>query len=169
MGKLPYIDIDEWFEKRISIERSLDTILSYTRNIQRAVNLLGMENVGVFVFEELLDDPDRYYRNICDFIGIDVAKGLELTRQKCLNKRITEDQLEILQRISRSRWSRLMLRLKGRPYRKRIFMRNADDGIPAKVTLPRQFEKRISDAARDGNRWITENFSLHLEKYNYPL
>jgi len=169
MGTSPYIDIDEWLERRISNRKSLDKALSYSRNIQAAVNRLGKENVGVFVFEELISDPDRYYGAICDFIGIDVAQGLKLTRQKHLHKRITQDQVEYLQRLSNSSWNKLILKIKGQRSRRRLFNANAGDSVPAKVSLPWQWEQKISDATRAGNRWIAENYHLPLEKYNYSL
>ncbi len=113
MGNLPYIDIDEWLKRKISKKLTLEETFPYSRNIQAAVNLLGKENVGVFVFEELVNDPERYYSAICDFIGIDVAQGLELTRQRHLNKRITQGQVEYLQRLSNSTFYKLILKFKG--------------------------------------------------------
>ncbi len=170
MGGQPYIDIDEWLKRKIAKRKSLDNLFTYSRNIQTAVNLLGKENVGVFVFEELLDNPDQYYAAICNFIGIDVTQGLELTQQKHLQQRITQGQVEYLQRLSKSlSWGKLLLKIKGQKYRRRIFKANAGDGIPAKVSLPPQWEKEISDVTRAGNRWITENYHLPLSKYNYPL
>ena len=154
---------------RILKRNSLNEVLSYSRNIQAAVNLLGKENVGVFVFEELINDPDRYYGAICDFIGIDVAIGLRLTRQKHLHKRITQGQVEYLQRLSNSNWKKLIMKVKGPRSRQRLFGANDGDSVPAKVSLPSQWEQKISDASRAGNRWIAENYPLPLEKYNYPL
>ena len=57
MGNLPYIDIDEWLKRKTSKNLTLEEAFPYNWNIQAAVNLLGKENVGVFVFEELINDP----------------------------------------------------------------------------------------------------------------
>ena len=170
MGGQPYIDIDEWLKRKIAKRKSLDNVFTYSRNIQTAVDLLGKENVGVFVFEELLDNPDQYYAAICNFIGIDVTQGLELVRQKHLQQRITQGQLEYLQRLNKSlSWEKILLKIKGRKYRHRLLMTNEGDGLQAKVSLPPQWEKEISYVTRAGNRWITENYHLSLSKYNYPL
>jgi hypothetical protein len=169
MGNLPYIDIDEWLKRKISKNLTLEEVFPYSRNIQAAVNLLGKENVGVFVFEELINDPDRYYGTICDFIGIDVTQGLKLTRQRHLHKRTTQGQVEYLQRLSNSTWYKLILKFKGSQSRRRLIDANAGDGVHAKVSLPSQWERRISDATRAGNRWIAMNYHLYLEKYDYPL
>lgn len=169
MGNLPYIDIDEWLKRKISKNLTLEEVFPYSRNIQVAVNLLGKENVGVFVFEELINDPDRYYGTICDFIGIDVTQGLKLTRQRHLHKRTTQGQVEYLQRLSNSTWYKLILKFKGSQSRRRLIDANAGDGVHAKVSLPSQWERRISDATRAGNRWIAMNYHLYLEKYDYPL
>ncbi len=169
MGNLPYIYIDEWLKRRLGKNQTLEDVFPYSRNIQTAVNLLGKENVGIFVFEELINDPAKYYRAICDFIGIDIVQGLDLTRQKHLNKRITQGHVEYLQQLNNSTWNKWIIKIMGRQYRIRLFDANAGDGVPAKVSLPSQWEQRISDATRAGNRWITENYHLPLEKYNYPL
>ena len=170
MGDQPYIDIDEWLKRKIAKRKSLDNLFTYSRNIQTAVDLLGKENVGVFVFEELVDNPDQYYTAICNFIGIDVAQGLELTKQKHLHQRITQGQLEYLQRLSKSlSWGKLLLKIMGQKYRRLIFRANVGDGVQAKVPLPPQWEKEISDVTRAGNRWIIENYYLPLGKYDYPL
>ena len=170
MGYQPYIDIDEWLKRKIAKRKSLDNLFTYSRNIQAAVDLLGRENVGVFVFEELVDNPDQYYAAICNFIGIDVTQGLELTQQKHLQQRITQGQLEYLQRLSKSlSWEKILLKIKGEKYRLRLFMANAGDSVQAKVPLPPQWEKEISDVTRAGNRWIIENYHLPLGKYDYPL
>lgn len=169
MGKAPYIDLDEWLTRMVQTAGSLDAVFSYYRNIQVAVDLLGQENVGVFVFEELIEDPERYFGAVCAFMGIDVAKGLELTRQQHLHPRITQDQLEFLQRVNSSTWARLMLKFKGVRARRRLLKANAGDGAPARVSLPQHWEPKIADATRSGNRWLVENYHLSLERFNYPL
>jgi hypothetical protein len=169
MGNLPYIDIDEWLKRKVSNNLTLEEAFPYSQNIQAAVNLLGKENVGVFVFEELINDPDRYYSAICDFIGIDVSQGLELTRKRHLNKRITQGQVEYMQWLSNSTLYKLFLKFMGLQTRRRLLDANASDGVSAKVSLPTQWEQGISDATLVGNRWIAANYNLSLEKYDYPL
>jgi hypothetical protein len=169
MGNLPYIDFDEWLKMKISTNLTLEDVFPYSRNVKVAANLLGKENVGVFVFEELIKDPERYYSALCDFIGIDVAQGLELARHKHLHKRTTQDQVEYLQQLNNSTWTKLISKIMGRRYRECLFDANAGNGVLAKVSLPSRWERRISDATRVGNRWIAENYNLSLEKYKYPL
>jgi len=68
------------------------------------VNLLGQENVGVFLFEELLADPDSYYRSICEFIGIETAEGVRLSRQQHFNRSLTQKQFNRIREFNDSRW-----------------------------------------------------------------
>ncbi len=103
------------------------------------------------------------------FIGIDVAQGLKLTHQKHLQKRITQGQIQYLQGLNKSTWNKLMLKVMGSRFRKHVFDTKAVDGIPARVSLSLQWEQKISDTTRAGNRWIADNYNLPLEKYNYPL
>jgi hypothetical protein len=170
MGKLPYIDIDEWLKRKISTNKSLDDLLSYSKVIQKAVDLLGKENVGVFVFEDMISDPEKYYGGICDFIGIDKAQGLELTRQRHLNQRITQNQIEYLMRLNDSSiWHQVYLKMCGRHFRRRQLEAKTGDGIRARVSLSPKWEKEISNLTRAGNRWLAENYLLGLSEYGYPL
>jgi hypothetical protein len=167
----PYnFSIEKWLKRKDVIRNSIYSELSYSRNIQATVELLGKDNVGVFVYEDMINDPQQYYTNICNFIGIDVAEGLELIQDAHLHKRITQGQLAFLQELDNCTiWKRWLLIIKGQKYRRRLFRTNGGDGVPANVSLPSKWEKEIADVTRVGNRWLVDNYDLSLEKYGYPL
>jgi hypothetical protein len=169
MGNSSYVDIEKWLEHKYAKRRSPEEVLSYSLNIQTACNLLGRKNVGIFVFKQLVADPEQYYHGICEFIGLDGLHGLALTREKHLHRRITQGQVEYLQELNRSTGNRLFLRARSRKSRERLFDAKAVDGVPATATVPPQWEKQICDATRVGHRWIAENYSIPLEQYEYPL
>jgi hypothetical protein len=71
MGSSAFLSIDVWFEQRSGKSSLQCDVLNYTQNIKATIELLGKENVGVFLFEDLMNDPESYYRSISDFIGIE--------------------------------------------------------------------------------------------------
>lgn len=168
MGMKPYIDVDQWFEKRVARHDGLENVLTYSRNIETALELFGRENVGVFVFEELIANSEQYYSDICQFIGIDSDLGVTLASDKHNNKRTTKGQLDFLMKLNHQPLARLVATCKGRKYRKQLFETNSDD-VPAKATLSPHWKKEISETTKSGNRWLAETFNLDLAKHGYPL
>ena len=168
MGKSPYIDLDSWLKKLVLSRNSLDELFSYRANIEAAINLLGKDNVGVFVFENLINDPSQYYREILDFIGIDISQGLELTANSHLQPSMTQTQFSNLRRLDQPPiWRKLLL--KERKYRRYVFKAGADNGAPVNIALPTHWKKGIADATRSKNRWIANNYGLPLGEFGYPI
>jgi hypothetical protein len=168
MGLSPYVDVDEWFARKIRRQGAQD-VLNYAKNIQVSINMLGADNVGVFLFEDLMSDPEAYYRAISSFIGIDSEKALPLTRDKHLHKRISQKQVDWLKERQNSLWKGFLLRTKSVKTRKILFGQQVDDGPPAKVIISRELKQKLENQTRDGNRWLVENCGLPLQKYDYPL
>jgi len=173
MGSVPFLDIEDWFEKRVKFSRGIHNFLSYSQNIQSAVSLLGRENVGISLFEELKVNPEEYYHGICRFMGIDEKEGLQLSRQKHFNQRISQQQIDFLRKVSTSWWWRVLIQRKSIKERRRLFQsiaeKHPDNAMPAKISLTSRLEREIVAATREGNRWLVENLSLPLDKYNYPF
>ena len=173
MGNASYLGLEEWFSRKVdrqkSEEGSLESVFAYAKNIQTAVELLGRENVGVFLFEDLIKDPDLYYQRICEFIRVDPAEGVRVTKSVHKNKMTSQGQLKYMQKIGKSYWRNLFMMMGGEKYRRQMYRRNIGDGTPAKVSLPPSLDKNIRNATRSGNRWIADEFNLPLEELGYPV
>ena len=52
--------------------------------------VVGEENVGVFLFEELVNDSDAFAKRLCNFIGIDAQIGMQLLSKRHENVRKSE-------------------------------------------------------------------------------
>lgn len=173
MGPAFYLEIEDWFKKRVQFSRGIHNFLSYCQNIQSAISLLGADNVGVFLFEELQQNPDQYYRTICQFMGIDTEEGLALSHQKHLHKRMSQQQLDFLKTLNSSWWRRILVRRKPQKERKHLWERASSlyegEARPVQVSMPGRLEREIIAATREGNRWLADNLTLPLETYGYPL
>jgi hypothetical protein len=169
MGSPNSLVIDEWFDKRLRKGSTQCDALNYNQNIQASVDLLGKENVGVFLFEDLVSNPEAYYRSISSFIGIDADETCALSQHKHFHKRITQGQLDLIRQCD-SFWvgSVLLPRLSSR-MRRFLLDRAGKDSPSAKVGLTPALQEKISAETRDGHRWLIENFDLPLDKYDYPL
>lgn len=169
MGSIRRVDIDGWFENRMSKDSFQSKSLSYSQNIRASVDLLGKENVGVFLFEELLEDPEVYYKAISDFIGIDVDEVYTLSQQEHFNKRLTQGQLERITQLSSSYIYRVIDHCLSPRRRKKLLEIVKSNPVPARVELTPELRDKIVDSTLEGHRWLVDNFDLPLAKFGYPL
>lgn len=169
MGNSSFMEIDEWYSKMIAKRSGLAGVNGHLETIRLAAELLGKENVGVFLFEDLMKDPNRYYQSICEFIGVDVEEGLSLVGEKHLHKRISQEQLDWLRALNSSTWRKLWLRCSGHDRRRMAFNRFENDSSPARVKLSGAMTEAISAATKDGHRWLVDHYGLPLETHGYPL
>ena len=173
MGTAPFDEIEEWFKKRVKHRQGIHNLFCYSQNIQASIDLLGGENVGVFLFEELVENPEQYYRNICEFMGIDPEEGIKLSRKKHLNKRISQNQIDFLKTLNASWWRRMTIKHKPLKVRRHMMKQITDRHIgtltPARVFLPAELEQEITTTSQKGHQWLVEYLDLPLQKYGYPL
>lgn len=95
-----YAEIEVWYKNRMS--RFNNALLKYSECIKNTINELGRENVGVFLYEELQENPKAYYQSICEFIGIDSEIGVSLALGKHLYPRLSDPQLSYMRKIQSS-------------------------------------------------------------------
>jgi hypothetical protein len=82
------VDIDEWIQIDLNTPESKHFIRSlnfyYITNYYGA--LFGKENVHVFLFEELVNNPNRFAQDISGFLGINADQTLAILSDKHENK-----------------------------------------------------------------------------------
>ena len=171
MGGKIYLDLEEWYERYL--KHRPGKLANYSRNIRTSIEELGEENVGVFLFEGLQEDPAAYHSAICRFMGIDAAEGVRLTEHEHRNPRIAEHQLDRIRVIDRSFWKRRRFDRKTITEREidlgGAHLSNVSDPVPVEAEIPRRISAAVSEATREGNRWLVERLGLPLEEYGYPL
>ena len=164
-----FFNIDKWFENSCSRKGMKGNLLNYTQNIQASIELLGKENVGVFLFEDLIRNPESYYRSLSSFIDIDGDETFTLCQQKHLNKRITQGQLDLIRRLYSSFLARALLPYLSARFRKTLLKKAARGTVPARIDLTPELHQIIVRDTRRGHRWLVDNFDLPLQEYDYPL
>jgi hypothetical protein len=167
MGMRNYLDIEDWFEKKIKL-KTAHTILNYVECIRASVELLGKENVGVFLFDDLLNDSRNYYRAVSRFIGVEEEIAVELCERSHFHPRITQSQVGFLQQISTSVLQTVAFAARSQQHRRRLFL-SKDDSVPAKAVLNDRIAGAVAEATREGHRWLVDTYNLPLGQYGYPL
>jgi len=169
MGRSVFLEFEEWYDRFLAKRRSVSHLYCYSETIRAARSLLGKENVGVFLFEELIENPSGYYRSICTFMGIDAEEGLMLVHKKHFYKRISQQQVEWLRKMNSSFWKKMALLSMNSRLRSRLFQAHEDESAPAKVSMPSEIALQIAEVAKPGHHWLAEHLALPLDRYGYPL
>lgn len=100
---------------------------SFTNNISFAIDFLGQDNVCINLYEQLKQNPRAYYKNICDFMKIDLNECLDLTAEKYLNLTIDSGMYEAIKRTESSIFRKLKWILSSESHRRRYLKANASN------------------------------------------
>jgi hypothetical protein len=169
-GRPPvYFTISEWLEKDPHGE--VMHHLEYAQTIQAYVDQFDRENVHVFLFEDLREDPEGFFRRICRTMGIDEDEGVRLTEGQQDNLRWTVRQIDTLEELKRSFRKSLRFRLATKKARKETLGLDRR-GVPlpgekASAPIPPHWKERVFKITSEGNRWLEKIYNLPLARYGY--
>lgn len=169
--------------------------LFYYENIQTYQNIFGKENVMVILFEDFVDNSSNVVSKICSFLNIPDTKFnfntmrrrpsrlyIFLFRLMCRFKRVGfgKPQLTIIHGSVLGEWwvrrENNFGKKSSRQFKWRIITWNILSRIDkflklpkAKIKYKKKWEVKLKELYRGSNRKLSEEMSLNLEKYNYPL
>ena len=150
---------------------SLPHIL-YGETIRAYIEQFGKESFNLLLFEDLVADEESFIRRVCRMMEIDADEGVRLSIGERDNERWTTSQIEILKRVKGSFWQSLKYRVMTPEARKKLFNfdgngESKEPGVRARAEISAEWQKRIFQVAREGNRWVEDEFGVPLTKYGY--
>jgi len=175
LGNAPrYFEIDEWLSNEWRRpEKGALAHLEYAQTIEILGSVFGEKSVGVFLFEQLVEDADKFVESLCRFIGVDPEKGVRLAAGKRENNRLTTAQIDRIKTTEKSLLRSTLFRFSPRTLRQRILGPRVTKGGPAapaaRVRIPAHWQERFVELTRAGNRRLMERWNLPLDRYGYPL
>lgn len=144
------------------------TCCDYAQIARTYAGLFGKKRVGVFLFEEMVDQPQAFFQKMFEFIGVEPPVANQGIATPIANPRMSSRQyafwwwravcvpLGALYVSSNSPWF---------PSCDRLF----SGGRPFSVQLSESWLRRISEHYGEGNRWLMDNYDLPLESHGYPM
>ncbi|MGD9924716.1 MAG: sulfotransferase [Pseudorhodoplanes sp.] len=130
--------------------------------------VVGRDNVGVFMFEEMVKDTASFGRRLCDFVGIDAGIGVPLLLNQHENVRksgrtqaYAKFRSSLFPRVSFGALLPAPIRDAWRSY--------LEGGKRARVELPARWMDRIRDHYVADNRRLASEYHLPLKDHGYPL
>ena len=130
--------------------------------------VVGQHNVGVFLFEELVNDAHSFANRLCTFVGIDPESGARLLMQEPENVRkggrlVAYAKLRswIFPNLSLS----ALLPAALQPHWRRFI----EGGRRPSIEFPPEWRDGLEGYYAIQNRKLAERFRLPLDAYGYPL
>lgn len=170
-----------YWRKHVGLEEWLDFCFAFPRktpveamNYERYFTIFEKEfspgRIHVLLYEDLLRDAASYYKQWGDLLGISLEEILKymaghVERRRNTGRRMAYDRwvsrLSVIPGFAASQAAVLRLL----PFVNRWL----DDGPPAKISLPKIWEQRVSDYYRRSNANLAKMTGLDLARYGYPL
>jgi len=169
-----YFTIDQWLKrnwKRSPIGPLWN--IDYYRTIEVFSRIFGKGNVGIFIYEQLKENPQDFINRLCGFMGIDPEETLRLLSGRKMNVRYNDDVLSRLEDIRNSFFRSLLFHLSSREQRKKklgLIQSSNETGMKrAAADMPEVWKTKIEAYTRPGNRELVDKWGLPLGRYKYPL
>lgn len=166
------VALEEWldfcfaFPKRTPVEA-----LNYFRFFRVFADQFGADRVKILFYEELLEDPERYYARWDELLGLPTGEAFKALHGKAERRRNSA------RRLAYDHWKARAAAvvpgfataegalLKALP----AFGRWIDGGAPARIELPDTWKARIHDYYASTNAQLAELVGPDMARYGYPL
>lgn len=130
--------------------------------------VVGEENVGVFLFEELVGESAAFASRLCGFIGIDPRKGAELLSGRHENVR-KSGRTQLYARLRSKLLPDVSLgSMLPQPVRE-AWRSYLEGGSRATAEFPIEWMHRLEEFYRSDNRMLARRYGLPLGDYGYPI
>lgn len=157
-----WIPFDEWYE--LAEEEPWHSILddlAYGRTIGCYLRLFGRDRIGVFLYEELVRDPDLFAGDISAFLGVDAGRFRDLLEGARENVSMSQRYLSF--------WKRAAPLLPRKWVRKGAMRLSMRGGPTARIDLSPQTEADLRERVADDNAALAARFGLDLAGHGYLM
>ena len=162
--KMPYADFLFQHWRGPFSDGGLARHLNYASLVQSYADVFGEENIGIFLYEELVEDASAFAHKLCEFMDIDSNQGVAAIGEKREMGRMTQIQkfrvdYNLAPRVALSKFIPTPLNA----------LIQKIGGAPVTAEPNEEWRARITSAYRGSNRIIAKRYGLKLEKYGYPF
>lgn len=169
-----YFSIGQWFERFWTDEPAGPLWhLDYYQTINAYAEVFGEGNVGIFLYEQLKENPDAFLQGICSFVGIGTDVSVASMGDRQHNVRWTDEHISRLKEIQSSFFKSLHFRFLSTEQRKKALgymdTKGPFGNKKAQAEIPEPWRVRIQEYTAPGNRILVSRWGIPLERYNYPL
>jgi hypothetical protein len=169
--KLKYQDINDWAEEKIENgDQNPFPALNYFQVVQKYKALFGVEKVGVFLFEDMCREPEKFQHELCRFLEVVPPEGNIIASQRP-NASMSARQLAVVRALSMVFPNANYTRLRSfMPASARRFLNSfLKSGAKPSVELTPAIKEKINALYAPENIKLATAYNLKLAEAGYPL
>ncbi|MEQ8753389.1 MAG: sulfotransferase [Coleofasciculus sp. G1-WW12-02] len=156
------IALDDQFTKYISS-------LNYYGIVTLYAELFGRENIGVFLFEDLVHCPDYFAEKISEFLGINSATTQSMLKNKHENLSVS-GRYNLYRKLARRKFIPHLESLRFLPNSWTNYVSNfLKEGKKGEYKISPAMQAKLHEHFAPLNDKLQEEYQLDLKSYNYPL
>jgi hypothetical protein len=164
------VTIDEWVKRDFkNYDISFVKSIEYYKLVKYYSELFGQENVGVFLFEELVQDIESFSSQISEFLNINEKETKKLLNSKHENDGVSQNLNNY--RKFKSKVSGMVPQV----LKQSKIVRNLDQILFKKLQKGKKQKVEMSDAIQqkvykyynEQNQLLAKEYNLELKKYGY--
>jgi len=160
-----YLGADDWLS---SESENFAYAYRFCEIAEAWMRVVGNENVGVFLFEELAADSAAFARRLCAFLGVDAEIAVQLLANQHQNIRKSA-RTQAYAKLRAAFLPEISFGKALPPPLRRVWRSYLERGHRAKIDLPPNWLSKITKYYSADNRRLAERFQLPLQSYGYPM
>ena len=165
-----HLEFDEWFEYSINnFHTSYLGRIQYEPIIREFSKLFGKESVKIILYEETVNEYDKFIEELSEFLKIDKIKFSKDFKQLNLNKSKTSRELKYIS--LRNKFLKNFSVEKNLFFGKKIknyFYKYLSKGKKFSIDFDTAKKEIIKELYRQSNKKLARDFNLNLDKWDYP-
>lgn len=163
------VSIEEWIDLDLKKEKySYIKSLDYNKIINYYETLFGKENIGVFLFEDLVKDLNYFTNEISNFLKIDKKTTIQLIRNKTENTGVSSQYNKIRQ-LKRKMIPAIEIKKFIPSFLMKFLINTIKTGKKHTIEIEDNHYNKINNLFKHPNTTLQLKYDLNFSKYNYPL
>ncbi|SFZ97908.1 hypothetical protein MNB_SV-5-1505 [hydrothermal vent metagenome] len=163
------MNFDKWV-KMIYWDKSIKqlSMLEYDKIILYYQQLFGKDKVGVFLFEDLVFEKEKFSNELSSFMGISADETYNILKNAHENKGVS-NKFNKYRTFKEHYIPKLFLKKFNHSKLNQSIEFFLKEKGNKQLILSNEINDRLSKKFSNGNLFLKDKLSLSIDKYNYPL
>lgn len=166
-----YVSFDDWMDYCTTfIKYSYLDSYFYHRILTLYASLFGKQKIHILLFENFVNDNERFINDLCRILRIDAAEASKLLCGEHERGRNTGRELRYNQFRTHFFWGKSLGRyLPFGATLSRMWRNFLSKGPPASDFMSDYWRNKIIELYREDNSKLAQEYDLPLKEYGYPV
>lgn len=168
-NRLRFDSIESWLQFSWDRFHKFDlAMLRHSDFVDIYAGVFGAENVGIFLFEDMIEDEADYVQRLAAFMDVDETQAVESIQNLPSNQRRSSAYLKAKSMRDRSALLSLGEAIAPKGL-KRMAKKHLSRGKAAKAKIPETWREKLAPSFVDSNQALAEHWNVPLARHGYVM